>query len=60
LDKLTPEIKEAVMKVCKNNRLSCAAAHKLAAELGVPVRTIGNAADELKIKIVACQLGCFE
>ena len=59
MGKLTPEIKEAVLKVCKNGKLSCASAHKVAAELNVPVRTIGNAANELGVKIVACQLGCF-
>ena len=42
-----------------DGRLACAAALKLADELGVPRRDVGEAADALGIKIVDCQLGCF-
>ncbi len=53
------EIKEAVRKAAVDGRLSCTAARRLAAELGVSPREIGRAADELRIKIFACELGCF-
>ncbi|MBF7084041.1 hypothetical protein IT084_13800 [Desulfallas sp. Bu1-1] len=59
MTKSTEEIKNAVLKAATDGRLSCTAARKLAAELGVSPREIGLAADELKIKIFACELGCF-
>jgi len=48
-----------VKKRARNGKISCRVALKLADELGVPSRNIGKAANELKIKIRACQLGCF-
>ncbi len=50
---------EAVRKAAVNGKISCAAAHKIAAELKVSPRVVGEAADKLNIKIKACQLGCF-
>lgn len=53
------EIKTAVQNAAKDGKLSCTAARKLAEELGVAPREIGQMADELKIKIYGCELGCF-
>lgn len=53
------ELKKAIGKAAVNNRLSCERAHELAQELGVPLREIGAACNELNIKIAACRLGCF-
>jgi hypothetical protein len=53
------EIKEKIMNNTKNGKLSCAAARKIAEELGIPYKEVGAAADQLKIKISNCQLGCF-
>lgn len=53
------KIKEEIRKRSKNNRLPCPVARKIAQELGVPYKEIGNAADELKVKITGCELGCF-
>jgi hypothetical protein len=50
---------EAVRKAAVNNRLSCARAHELVDELGTTLQEIGAVCNELKIKIAACQLGCF-
>jgi tRNA (adenine37-N6)-methyltransferase len=41
-------------------RLPCAAAHHLADELGVTIPDVGWAADEEKLRITKCQLGCFK
>ncbi|WP_031517952.1 hypothetical protein [Desulfofalx alkaliphila] len=58
--KEVPEsVLEAVRKAAQENRLSCTMARKLAKELKVPPQTVGQAADQLKIKIKACELGCF-
>ena len=40
-------------------RLPCAEAFKVARDVGVPVAEVGRACNELGIKIVHCQLGCF-
>jgi hypothetical protein len=53
------KIHEEVKKRAKNGRISCPVARKLAEELSVSYKEIGKAADELKIKITSCELGCF-
>lgn len=55
----TETIREAVRKAARDGRLSCEAAHAIGKELNVPLSAIGAACNELKIKITACQLGCF-
>ncbi len=42
-----------------DGRLPCAVAFRLAKELGISLKEIGDLANRLKIKIVNCQLGCF-
>jgi len=53
------KIKERIKEVSKEGKISCTAAHKVASELNVPVRKIGKLINELNLKIVACELGCF-
>ena len=53
------KIKEKIMEASKAGKISCTAAHKVAEELGVPVRKVGTLINELNLKIVACELGCF-
>ncbi|AGL00719.1 hypothetical protein [Desulfoscipio gibsoniae] len=60
MTKNNEEIKIAVQNAAKDGRLSCTAARKLAADLGVAPREIGKMADELKIKLFGCELGCFD
>jgi hypothetical protein len=50
---------EAIQTASVNNRLSCEKAHELAKELNTSLQEIGAICNELKIKIAACQLGCF-
>ncbi len=50
---------EAIKKASAGNRLSCEKAHSLSKELQVSLREIGEICNELKVKISACQLGCF-
>ncbi len=50
---------EAVQAAAGEGRLTCAQARKLADELGVSPARVGAACDQLKIKIKACELGCF-
>lgn len=53
------KVLQVVREAAEDGRLTCARARELAKELGVNPLVIGEAADELKIKIKACQLGCF-
>ncbi|MHB9094647.1 MAG: hypothetical protein ACYC21_08235 [Eubacteriales bacterium] len=57
--KIPDNVLEALKKAAPEGRISCADAHSLAEKLGVELILIGKAADELKIKIKSCQLGCF-
>lgn len=42
-----------------NGKLPCAVAFKIARDLKVGTREVGQAANRLSIKISGCQLGCF-
>ena len=57
-DALRAAVKEAAAS--HGGKLPCAAAQEVACRLQVPMRAVGEAADDLKIKIIQCQLGCFE
>lgn len=59
---MTPDdkISQAVLKAAKDGGISCTAARKLARELQVTPREIGDACNKLKIKIHTCELGCFK
>jgi hypothetical protein len=59
MTKPSEQVLDKVKKVAKNGKISCTMARKLAEELNVPPITIGRAADELGVKIFACELGCF-
>ena len=56
---ISEKVLAAVKEAAPEGFLSCAAAQKLALELGVSCQMIGSAADHLEIKIHSCQLGCF-
>jgi len=46
-------------KAGDEKRLPCAVAFKVAHDMDVPVAEVGRTCNELGIKIVGCQLGCF-
>ncbi len=53
------EVEEKVKSSLVNGKLPCAVAFKIAKELKVSPREVGERADKLGIKICNCQLGCF-
>jgi len=42
-----------------SGKITCAEARNIAEELGIPYIEVGRVANELKIKIRKCELGCF-
>ncbi len=53
------KILEAVQEAARNGRLTCTQARRLAEDFQVPPARIGAVCNQLKIKIKACELGCF-
>ncbi|MFA5183710.1 MAG: hypothetical protein WC405_20565 [Syntrophales bacterium] len=53
------ELKAKIKAAAPQGRIPCAAAFKLAEELGLSRKEMGELLNELKIKIAQCQLGCF-
>ena len=56
---LNEEIKGRIIRRTKNNKLPCAVAFKIAAELNVSPAEVGKTADLLEMELVKCQLGLF-
>ena len=53
------DIKDRIRAVAPEGKIACAAAFRLAEELGLSRHGLGELFNELKIKITHCQLGCF-
>ncbi len=60
MEKKKEMVLEKVREASREGRLACRKAFELAGALGVNPSEVGAAADELGIKIAACQLGCFK
>jgi hypothetical protein len=56
---LRKKIEEYIMEAADNNRIPCSGAIAIAKSLGANLGDVGMIADEMKIKISKCQLGCF-
>jgi hypothetical protein len=52
-------VKKEVEKAAHDGRLTCHEARALAEKLGVDYSEVGQACNELNLKIRACELGCF-
>ncbi len=53
------ELMEKLKDLAPQGRISCSAARQLAEKLEIPYSVVGKACNEAKIKIFACELGCF-
>jgi hypothetical protein len=53
------EIKARIKAAAPEGRIACATAFKLAEELNLSRRDLGELLNQLRIKITQCQLGCF-
>ncbi len=53
-------LKNLLLEKAKDKKLPCKVAFKISEEHSVALKDIGNMANELGIKIIECQLGCFK
>jgi hypothetical protein len=53
------DVKIRIRAAAPEGKIPCAAAFRLAEELGISRKELGNLLNELRIKIIQCQLGCF-
>ena len=53
------KIQEQVISKQQNNTISCEQALQIAKELQIDPKNVSKILNELKIKIIQCQLGCF-
>jgi hypothetical protein len=53
-------LQELVTSHLVEGRLSCAAALKIAKDLGISPKEVGDYCNEHEVKIFNCQLGCFK
>ena len=53
------DIKARIKAAAPHGKIDCSAACHLAGELGISRKELGELLNELKIKIIHCQLGCF-
>jgi LAO/AO transport system kinase len=55
----TTTLREKLLTMAHERSISCALARSIAEDEGLSFNEVGRIADELKIKIINCQLGCF-
>ncbi|MCL5022751.1 MAG: hypothetical protein M1497_05225 [Nitrospirae bacterium] len=53
------QIQSSLQTHSVDGRISCALARKIARDLSVPYKEVGEIANRLGIKITDCELGCF-
>ena len=56
---MTQELDEKIRASIVNGKLPCASAFKIAEQLHVSTKEVGEACNKLDLKISSCQLGCF-
>jgi len=54
------QLTSKLKKIAVKGKIPCGAALKLAADNHISPSDVGELADEIKIKISNCQLGCFK
>jgi len=54
-DELVAKLKE----LARDGKITCAVAQKIAIENKISLKQVGDLLNQMKIKIIQCQLGCF-
>jgi hypothetical protein len=53
------DVRTRIRAAAPEGKITCAAAFRLAEELKISRKELGSLLNELRIKIIQCQLGCF-
>ena len=53
------ELRTKIQAAALEDKISCAGAFLLAEELKISRQELGDILNDLRIKIIQCQLGCF-
>jgi hypothetical protein len=53
------EIAAKLKGAAREGKITCAMAHKIAIENKISIKQVGDMLNQMKIKIIQCQLGCF-
>ncbi len=53
------DLQTKIRAAAPEGKIACAAAFRLAEELGISRRKMGDLLNGMKIKIIQCQLSCF-
>jgi hypothetical protein len=53
------EIVAKLKELARDGKITCAVAQKIAIENKIPLKQVGEMLNQVKIKIIQCQLGCF-
>ena len=53
------DIKSTLRAAAPEGKIPCATAFRLAEELGISRKELGSLLNDMRIKIIQCQLGCF-
>jgi hypothetical protein len=53
------DLKAKIKAAAPEGKITCPQAFKVAEDLGLSRQTLGELLNELRIKIIQCQLGCF-
>jgi len=56
---MTQELDDKIKVSLVNGKLPCPIAFKIAKELKVSTKEVGEVCNKLDVKISSCQLGCF-
>jgi len=58
-DSIQAELEAEIRRSLANGKLPCAEAFRIAKHFKVAPVRVGEAANTMKVKVCACQLGCF-
>ena len=53
------DMKTRIKAAAPEGKIPCAAAFRLAEELGISRNDLGTLLNDMRIRIIQCQLGCF-
>lgn len=53
------ELKDRILREAEDLKLPCSKAFNIVKDTGSTTAEVGKACNELEVKIISCQLGCF-